>query len=471
MSATPAVQRVLPWLVAIGFFMQTLDGTILNTALPAMAADLNESPLRMQSVVIAYMLTVALLIPASGWLADRLGTRRVFAGAIALFGLGSLACALAPSLPLLVAARVLQGIGGALMLPVGRLAILRAFPRELLLRALAFVTIPGLVGPLVGPTLGGWLVEVASWHWVFLINLPVAVVGVLASLRYMPDLRALKAQRFDWAGFALFGGGMVLVSLALQGLGERSIAFATAMLMLIAGLAGFVAYWLHAARAEAPLFSLALFRNPTYAVGLLGNLFGRLGSGAMPFMVPLFLQVGLNFSPAHAGMSMIPTALGAIFAKTFAERLIKRFGYRTVLSTNTVLQGAMIASFALADAHSAYPLLLVQLGVFGIVNSIQFTAMNTLTLGALDERSASSGNSLLSVVMQLSMSLGVAIAAALLIAFGGHEQAQHSDEVVRTFRATFLCVGLMSTLAAFIFMQLGRAEARDHKPSTVADEG
>ena len=203
MALDPSTKRLLPWLVAIAFFMQTLDGTILNTALPAMAASLGESPLRMQSVVIAYMLTVALLIPASGWLSDRFGTRRIFVSAIVMFSLGSLLCALSSSLAMLVGARIVQGFGGALLLPVGRLAILRGFPRAELLKALTFVTLPGLVGPLVGPTLGGWLVQVATWHWVFLINLPVGVIGVVVAQRYMPDLRGAVGQRFDLRGFCL----------------------------------------------------------------------------------------------------------------------------------------------------------------------------------------------------------------------------------------------------------------------------
>ncbi|MCW7540210.1 multidrug transporter subunit MdtD [Aquabacterium sp. A7-Y] len=465
----PADRRTLPWLVAIAFFMQTLDATILNTALPRMALDLHESPLRMQSVVVAYMLTVALLIPASGWLADRFGTRPVFLSAIALFSLGSLACALSGSLPQLVAARVLQGTGGALLLPVGRLAILRAFPREELLRALTFVTLPGLVGPLVGPTLGGWLVEVASWHWVFLINLPVGLVGAVAASRHMPALPGSADARLDLPGFLLFGAGMVLISLALQGLGEGGRRLPALMLLLAAGSACLAGYWLHAARTPKPLFGLALFRIPTFSVGLLGNLFARLGSGAMPFLTPLFLQVGLGYSPAAAGMTLIPAALGAMFSKAFAERLIKRLGYRRVLVANTLLLAATIASFALVQRGAPQLQLLLQLGLFGIVNSLQFSAMNTLTLAGLDERSASSGNSLLSVVMQLSMSLGVAAAGVLLTAFGGHQQRAGSAAVVSTFHATYVCVGLLSAMAAFIFAQLQPAEGvrgRD-KPALV----
>jgi EmrB/QacA subfamily drug resistance transporter len=465
----PATKRLLPWVVAIAFFMQTLDGTILNTTLPTMARDLGESPLRMQSVVIAYLLTVALLIPASGWLADRFGTQRAFLAAIVLFSIGSLLCALSPSLPWLVAARVLQGVGGALLLPVGRLTILRAFPRNELLKVLSFVTIPGLVGPLVGPPLGGWLVEVANWHWVFLINLPVGVIGVIASLRYMPDLRGAAGQRFDWPGFGMFSIGLALVTLGLQGLGERAISASLSILLAIGGLAAMAAYWVHAARAERPLFGLALFRIPTFSVGILGNLFARLGSGAMPFLTPLFLQVGLGYSPSRAGLTMVPIVLGAILIKFFAEPVIDRFGYRRVLVTNTLLLAGFIAGFSLVGEGTPHALVLAYLALFGIVNSMQFTAMNTLTLRDLDDARASSGNSLLSVVMQLSMSLGVAAAGALLAAFAAPTAAPQGDDVLHAFHATYVCVGALSALAAGIFFQLGRREG-PVGPATVVDQ-
>ncbi len=454
----PVTKKLLPWVVAIAFFMQTLDGTILNTTLPAMARDLGESPLRMQSVVVAYMLTVALLIPASGWLADRFGTRAVFVAAIVLFSFGSLLCALSPSLVFLIAARVVQGIGGALLLPVGRLTILKAFPRAELLAVLSFVTIPGLVGPLVGPPLGGWLVEAFSWHWVFLINLPVGLLGAIVSWRYMPNLVGAAGQKFDWVGFILFSAGLVLVSLGLQGLGEHALNVALSILLVMGGLAAMAGYWLRAARVEQSIFSLALFRIPTFSIGIFGNLFSRLGSGAMPFLTPLFLQVGLGYSPSKAGLSMIPTVIGAMLIKFFAVRVIDRFGYRRVLVVNTLLLGAFIASFSLMGPNTPHALILVQLAFFGLVNSMQFTAMNTLTLGDLDEQSASGGNSLLSVVMQLSMSLGVAAAGALLAAFGGTPPPSAGPALMHMFHATYLCVGLFSITAACIFFQLGRGE-------------
>lgn len=458
-SLSDRTVRLLPWIVAIAFFMQTLDGTILNTALPAMAADLHEDPLRMQSVVIAYMLTVAILIPASGWIADRFGTRHIFFGAILLFSLGSLCCALSTNLSQLVMARILQGLGGALMVPVGRLIVLRAYPRSELVRIMSFISIPGLLGPLIGPTLGGWLVEYASWHWIFLINLPVGVLGCLAVWRLMPDLRGPEQVRFDLLGFLLFGAAMVLITIALEGLGELHLPHLRVMLLLFTGLACLAAYWLRAGVIDHPLFSPGLFQTRTFAIGILGNLFSRLGSGALPFLVPLLLQVALGHSPATAGMAMIPLALTAMVAKSLAGPLLERFGYRKVLTTNTLALGFGLASLGLVGDNYPFSLLLVQLALIGGINSLQFTVMNTVTLIDLDDHSASSGNSLLSVVAQLSLSLGVACAAALLGGFSGNI-GHEVDSVLGAFQATFLCVGMMTMLAAAIFLQLDNQSGR-----------
>lgn len=453
-----ATRRWLPWVVALAFFMQTLDTTILNTALPGMARDLGEDPLQMQSAVVAYLLTVALLIPASGWLADRFGTRTVFLWAIALFSLGSLACAVSPSLRVLVAARVVQGIGGALLVPVGRLVVLRAFPKGEFLAVMTFISLPGLVGPLLGPTLGGVLTQFASWHWIFLINLPVGLAGAVACRRFMPQIKGPIGRRFDWSGYALFSIGLMLLSLALQGFGEHVVSTAACVVMLVAGQASMMAYWLHATRAEEPLFSPALFAVPTFRIGLLGNVFARLGSGATPFLTPLFLQVGLGFSPSEAGLSMIPSVVGAMFTKTLAIGLIRRAGYRRVLIVNTLLLGVLIASFALIPRGVGHVWLAIHLGLFGMVNSMQFTAMNTLTLGDLDERTASAGNSLLAVVMQLSMSLGIATSSAFLLLFSHGLPHTEGAAIVPAFHGTYLALGAMAAMAAFIFYQLRRDE-------------
>ena len=341
---------ILLWLVALGVFMQMLDSTIVNTALPAMAASLDESPLRMQSVVIAYALTMAMLIPASGWLADRFGTRRVFVCAIAVFATGSLLCAQSHSLAQLAASRVVQGVGGSMLLPVGRLAVLRSFPRGQFLRAITFVTVPGLVGRLIGPTLGGWLVETASWHWIFLINLPVGIAAGLATLRYMPDARR-TVGRFDLGGYLMLSFSMVAISLSLDGLSELGLRHATVLMLLIFGMASFVAYWLHATRAPSPLFPLALFRVHTYRVGVLGNLFARLGSGSMPFLIPLMLQVGLGYSALDAGLMMIPLAVAGLFSKRCVVAIVREFGLP--IDTRPIVigysSGATIVYAALAE--------------------------------------------------------------------------------------------------------------------------
>ena len=460
--------QILLWLVATGFFMQTLDSTIVNTALPAMAASLGEKPLRMQSVIIAYALTMAMLIPASGWLADRYGLRRAFMSAIVLFMVGSILCAMSHSLVQLTAARVIQGSGGAMLLPVGRLAVLRAYPREKLLQAMSFVAVPGLVGPLVGPMLGGWLVEIASWHWIFLINIPIGLAGCVATALYMPEDRVPQVPRFDLAGYLLLALGMVATSFALDGLSELSFQHATVLLLLIFGLVSLVAYWLRAAQQTQPLFPPRIFATHTFSIGLLGNLFARLGSGSMPFLVPLLLQVSLGYTPFHAGMMMLPTSAAAIASKQVVTPLITRIGYRRMLVINTVLVGLAMASFALLSGAEPLWLTIAQLAFFGGVNSLQFTAMNTVTLKDLEGSEASSGNSLLSMVQMLSMSLGVAAAGGLLTTFA--DAYGHGSELA-AFHATFICVGLMTAASSCIFWQLAPGVFPGHRGEDAPEVG
>ncbi len=460
---TKTINNPLLWLVALGVFMQMLDSTIVNTALPSMAAGLGESPLRMQSVVIAYALTMAMLIPASGWLADRLGTRRVFFAAIALFTFGSMLCAYSHTLGQLVASRVVQGVGGAMLLPVGRLAVLRSFPRGEFLRAMSFVTLPGLIGPLIGPTLGGWLVQIASWHWIFLINLPVGIIAATATLRFMPDAKN-EVSRFDIAGYLMLSFSMVAISLSLDGLSELGLRHAAVLMLMIFGLASFVAYWLHATQVKSPLFSLKLFDVPSYRVGILGNLFSRIGSGSMPFLIPLLFQIALGFTPLQSGSMMIPVALAGMASKQLVVPLIREFGYRRVLVGNTILVGLAMASFALIAPGEPVWVRIVQLAFFGLVNSLQFTSMNTITLNDLEGPLASGGNGLLSMVMMLSTSLGVAAASGLLAAFTDLFGGEHGPATLPAFHATFVCVGLITSTSAVIFWQLERPRRNTVKP-------
>ncbi len=465
-AAGPANPRLVLWIIAIGMFMQLLDSTIVNTALPAMAHSLGESPLQMQAVVVSYALTMAVVIPATGWVADRFGTQNVFTLAIALFIAGSIACAASTSLDQLIAARVLQGVGGAMLMPVGRLVVLRAFPKEQFLEAISFVAIPALVGPLIGPTLGGWLVEVASWHWIFLINVPVGIAGLVAAQRFIPNFRAASG-RFDLGGYLLLAVAMVSVSLALDGLTGLGWARTLLVLLMVLGLAALAAYWLHALRSPAPIFAPVLFAVQTYRVGLLGNLFARIGSGAMPYLLPLLLQLALGYSPAQAGMLMLPVALAGMGAKRLATTVITQRGYRPVLIANTLLLGAMIAAFALMAPGQPLWLRIAQLAVFGAINSLQFTAMNAVTLKDLPPQRAASGNSLFSMVQMLGMSLGVTCAAALLSAFSGWLEGSGSSQALVAFRATFAAIGLMTMASAAIFWQL-REEGAPATPSAEA---
>jgi len=451
-----AASQPLLWLVALGFFMQALDATIVNTALPTMAKSLNEHPLDMHMVIIAYTLSVAILMPASGWLAERFGTRRVFFSAIVLFTIGSVLCAASQTLTQLILSRIVQGVGGAMLMPVGRLAVLRAFPREKFLKAMSFVTIPGLIGPLVGPTVGGLIVQLASWHWIFLINIPFGLAAGFFTLRVMPDFRENDVGRFDIYGYILLAGSMLGISIALDGASNFYFKHATILFLSFAGFAALAAYWLHARHAARPLFPLTLFRVHSYSVGILGNLFARIGTGSMPFLLPLLLQIHLHYSPFQAGLMMIPVAVAGMFSKSIAAPLVNRFGYRTTLSVNTFLVGMLIASFSLTTHGTPFWGLLVLLFIFGAFNSLQFTIMNSVALKDLDSEQAASGNSLLSMVMQLSMSLGVSAAGALLATLSGSRDEIAPDP--HAFAATFICMAAITVTSSWIFLQLRKRE-------------
>ena len=441
------------WIVAFGFFMQTLDTTIVNTALPSMAASLGENPLRMQSVIVSYVLTVAVTLPASGWLADKIGVQRVFFSAILLFTLGSLLCARSETLNELIASRVLQGVGGAMMVPVGRLTVMKIVPREQYMAAMTFVTLPGQIGPLMGPALGCFLVQYASWHWIFLINIPVGIVGAIATLLLMPNYQ-MQTRRFDLSGFILLAIGMASLTLALdghKGMGLSGGAIAGLVALGVAALLGYV--W-HAYGNSRALFSLRLLRTPTYKIGLLASLLGRIGSGMLPFMTPLFLQVGMGFTPFHAGLMMIPMIIGSMGMKRIVVQVVNRFGYRNVLVAATLLLALVSLSFLLVAMLGWLWLLPVVLFFQGMVNSLRFSAMNTLTLKDLPDRLASSGNSLLSMVMQLSMSLGVSVAGILIGSFAHHQVVADSPAIHSAFIYSYCCMALIIALPALAFARV-----------------
>lgn len=308
--------------------------------------------------------------------------------------------------------------------------------------------------------------EIASWHWVFLINLPIGVIGFIAAMRIMPDHYASHRTRFDLRGYIMLAFAMVVLSLALDGISGLGTPHALVMLMTVAGLAALVGYWLHAANSTAPLFSLALFRVPSYRIGILGNLFSRIGSSAMPMLIPLLLQVGLGLGPMNAGLMMVPVAAAGMVSKKLAVKLVERYGYRRVLMVNTVLVGLAMASFILMTPGQHLAWRLLQLAFFGAVNSLQFTVMNTVTLRDLDREFASSGNSLLSMVMMLAAGFGAAAAGSLLAAFGNHLD---SNSATAALHATFLCVGAITLTSTMIFWQLPDTKPEPRQVEHVAE--
>ncbi|MGV2287979.1 multidrug transporter subunit MdtD [Trinickia sp. YCB016] len=441
-------QTALLWIVATGFFMQALDTTIVNTALPSIAQSLHESPLAMQPIVVAYTLTMALLTPASGWLADRFGTRRVYFAAILIFVLGSICCSSAHSLNQLVIARVLQGIGGSMLLPIGRLAVLRSVTSEQYVSALAFVSVAGQVGPIVGPTLGGWFAEAISWHWIFLINVPIGAIGLAAVHRYLPRDTSGTAPPFDIVGCALLSLAMIAFSLATDAPVHTHRAAWSAGLFAV-GLSAALAYIPYAKRRQNPLFRLALFSEPNFSVGLIGNLVCRIGSSAVPFLLPLLMQLQLGFTPLHSGLMMLPAALAGTVAKRWIAPLIKRYGYDTFLLVNTLIVGGAIVAFALISKGTPLAVEIAVLAVFGAANSMQFAAMNSVTLKGLSRADAGSGNSLFSMVQMLAMGLGVSIGGGLVNVFSAQ-----LDSAAMGFRLSFVCVGVITLLSALVFRRL-----------------
>lgn len=451
MMTQQPISPFMPILLALAVFMQMLDASILNTALPSMAADLHESPLQMQSAVISYALTLALLMPLSGYLCDRYGTRQVFFVSLLIFVAGSLLCALAPNLNMLVLGRIVQGMGGAMLSPVPRLILVRSYEKSRLVGMLNYVIMPALIGSVLGPIIGGYLVEWASWHWIFLINLPIGLLAAYFTRQLLPDFYGESGQpRFDFAGFLLFGSATVGLSLAME-IAHYPNALIFAVVLALLALLSLFFYWRHSERVPAPLYGRDLLQVRTFRIGLSGNLAARLGMGAVPFLLPLLLQVGLGHSATHSGWALAPIALASIVAKPMVQPLMRRFGYRKVLMMNTWAVSLSIASFALLSPNTPIILLLPQLLILGLCNSIQFTAMNSLMLADLRPHQAGSGSSLMSVNQQLSLGFGIALCANILQLFS---QAAWLDDLQMAFKLTFISMGAITIVSSLIFARL-----------------
>ena len=457
LTAKPAPLRLLPWLIAVAFLMESLDTTVLNTAVPAMARALHESELAMKSVLASYALSLAVFIPASGWMADRFGTRRVFASAIAVFTIGSILCGLARSVPALVVFRLLQGMGGAMMVPVGRLTLVRTFPKTELLRAMSFVAIPALVGPLIGPALGGFIISVTTWDMIFFVNVPIGIIGLIMVYLHLPDYRTENMPKLDVLGLVYFGSGISLLSWTLEVFGEHHagsplLAGAGAMALALLAL-----YWLHARGLAHPLLDLGLLKFRTFTAAVTGGFVTRLGVGGAPFLLPLLYQTGLGFTPLQSGLLIMPQALGAMTSKTFVRYELAFFGYRTLLIGNTVALGCMLMLFGTVGPATPVWMICGQAMVYGVLMSTQFTAMNTLAYADVPTPQTSYASAFAGTFQQLSMSFGVA-SAGLVTANFVTSRASERAEMLPSVHHAFFILGGVTILSAAVFALLRRGD-------------
>ncbi|MFZ3041091.1 MAG: DHA2 family efflux MFS transporter permease subunit, partial [Thiobacillus sp.] len=448
------VKTYLPWVVAVALFMEQLDTTIVNTAVPAMAESLQVAPLSLKAVVTSYILSLAVCIPVSGWMADRYGTRRVFSIAVAIFTLASILCGLAQNAPMLVAGRVLQGVGAAMMMPVGRLAIIRTFPKAELLRAMNFVIIPALIGPLLGPTVGGLIVHWFSWHYIFFINVPVGLMALWLAHRYMPDYRGDARRPLDAVGLVLFGSGAALLSWLLEIFGEHQLDASSGALLLALSLGLLAAYFWHASHTLHPLLRLALFRVRTFRISVVGGFVTRLGVGGLPFLLPLLYQLGLGMPAWQSGLLMVPVAAAAMGMKFMASRVLARFGYRRVLIVNTVMIGAVVCLYSLVGAATPISMIALLGLAMGFFNSLQYTSMNSMAFADIESPDSSMASTLSSSLQQMSMSFGLACGSLIAGWYLGDLPQSDRAAVTTALHYAFLTLGGLTMLSSLSFWLL-----------------
>ena len=413
-----ASARLVPLTVATALFMENTDSTVIATSLPAIAADLGVDPIALKLAVTSYLVSLAVFIPISGWLADRFGSRTVFRAALAVFMAGSLACAAADSLGGFVAARFLQGMGGAMMVPVGRLVVLRSVPKAELVQALAFLTIPALIGPVIGPPLGGFITTYLDWRWIFFINIPIGLLGIALATLFFENVREPDPPPLDLAGFALSGFGLAALMLGLASGGRHLVPIELSVGCVAAGSLALLAYVVHARRVAFPIIQLGLLRLATFRTSVIGGSLFRVGVGAVPFLLPLMLQLGFGLDALQSGLLTFASAAGALFMKTVAARILRLFGFRAVLTANAVIAALSIAAIGLIGPATPHAVILALLLVGGCFRSLQFTSLNAIAYAEVSNREMSYATSLQGVAQQLSLSAGVALGAAVLEAVG-----------------------------------------------------
>ncbi len=429
--------------------MEGLDTTILGTALPQIADSLHVTPPELSLAITSYLLSLAVFIPISGWIADRFGARRVYCAAIGLFTLGSALCGAAQSLEMLVAMRIVQGIGGAMMTPVGRLIVVRAFPKDQLITAMNYIAIPGMVGPMLGPLIGGLLTQYVSWHWIFFINIPIGIAGILLTLKFIDDIQPARPAPFDARGFVIVAIGLALGQLALENIGRDFISPAKQVGLVVGAAAMFWLYGRYVRTFPNPILDLSLFRIRTFAVSVLVGSVSRLGVGAIPFLLPLFFQIGFGYSPLHAGLLMIVITAGSFTMRLGMKHVLRALGLRNVLVGNAVLLGFMMAGLSLFHADGWQVLIVGFLWLLGVLRSIQLATLNALGYVDIASEAMSNGTSIFAVVQRLSMSASVAIAAGMLTVL------THGGPItLRDFTIVLVTLGMFEIVSAAGYLRL-----------------
>ncbi len=438
--------RLTALIIATALFMQNVDSSVIATSLPAMARSFHVPALHMSVTLTSYLISLSVFIPASGWVADRFGSRQVFRAAIIIFTLASALCGLAPSLWFLVGARILQGLGGAMMVPVGRLVLLRSVSKIQLISAMSWLTVPSLLGPVVGPPLGGFIVTYFSWHWVFDINIPIGIIGVITVTMFIPDLREPdRGGRLDVSGLLLTGVAMAALMASFETIGRGLVPLSWTLIAFAIGIATSAIYTRHARHHPHPVLDFSLLAIPTYGRSILAGSLFRVAIGALPFLLPMMLQIGFGKSPLQSGLVTFASGIGAIGMKPVAQPLIRRFGFRRTMMINGALASAFIMLCALFNPGWTSLLMSGLLLLGGFFRSLQFTAFNTIAYSDIPRARMSAATSLYSTIQQLTLTLGIVIGAAALeasTALHHHGNAAPSD-----FSFAFILIGLISAAA------------------------
>ncbi|MBX3529099.1 MAG: MFS transporter [Rhizobiaceae bacterium] len=448
-AAAPA--RALPIVLAVALFMENMDSTVIATSLPQIAADIGTSPVALKLALTAYLVSLAIFIPISGWMADRYGAKRVFRTAIAVFVAGSVCCAVSSSLGAFVVSRFLQGMGGAMMTPIARLVLVRVTPKAALVTTMAWLTMPGLIGPLLGPPVGGFITTYFSWHWIFILNVPIGIAGIIAAGRVLPEIPGEGRKRLDLTGFFLAGVAAAGVVFGLSVISLPALPPAVGIATTVLGLAAAGLYIRHALRSTEPLLDVRLFRSKIFRTAITGSIFFRIGAGAVPFLLPLMFQLAFGLSAFESGMLTFASALGALSMKFLAAGILRRAGFRTITAVTSAAGGVLIMANSLFTAATPYVVVFLVLLLSGFLRSLFFTSANTLVFADVEDKQAAQATAIGASIQQISVALGVAFAGGLLeviAAFTGRETDHFA------FVVAFLVVGFVASLSAILFVRL-----------------